>query len=749
MKKNGLLLLALFALLFAWSNSKNFRKTGVSPLLSERSETVKEKKFNRLIHEKSPYLLKHADNPVDWYPWGDEAFEKARAEDKPVFLSIGYSTCHWCNVMERESYNDKEVADLMNADYIAIKVDREERPDIDQIYMTACQMISRNGCGWPLNLIMTPDRKPFFAATYIPKRARFGRPGMMDILPRIKTIWDERRNDVISSADQVMGALQKISTSKYEGKAGVNLLDTAYEKFNETFDDKYGGFGHAPKFPSPHNLLFLLRYWKRTGYSRALLMVEKTLEEMGKGGIFDHVGFGFHRYSTDRQWIVPHFEKMLYDQALLAMAYTEAFQATGKHLYEETARKIFRYVLRDMTSPNGAFYSAEDADSEGEEGKFYLWTMDEVEKVLGKEEAHLITVVFNLKEGGNFVDSVSGTKTGTNIFYLDDNLSGLAAKLGIAGDDIEKRIESARRKLFAAREKRIHPLKDDKILTDWNGMMAAALAKASQAFDEPEYAEAARRSVDFLMEKMRTDDGGLLHRYRQGEAAIPGMLDDYAYLTWGMLELYETGFNVKYLRQAIALTDYMLEHFWDRKDGGFFFRADDGEKLPVRWKDFADAAIPSGNGVAMLNLLRLGRITGNTGYEEKADRLASIIAGLSNGGASTAYTMSLTALDFGIGPTYEVVVAGESSGEDTRAMLKELRKRFIPDKVVILRPQEEEHPDITKIARFTENQKAVNGKATAYVCHNYNCNLPTTDIKEMIKQLEGGEPSIDTGGSKG
>lgn len=696
--------------------------------------TKSEKHYNRLINEKSPYLLKHAENPVDWYPWGDEAFNKAREEDKPVFLSIGYSTCHWCNVMERETYNDPEAAKLINDVFIPIKVDREERPDIDNIYITLCQMMLGDGCGWPLNVMMTSDKKPFFITTYIPKISRFGRAGIMDLIPKIKEVWQKQREEVLSVANRAADALKNFSSNTPGEEPDEAVLKAAFEQLNFGFDKEYGGFSQAPKFPSPHTLLFLLRYWNRTGESKALLMVEKTLQEISRGGVHDHVGFGFHRYSTDRQWLVPHFEKMLYDQALLAMAYTEVYQATGRDIYANTAKDIFAYVLRDMTSAEGVFYSAEDADSEGEEGKFYLWTKDEIESVLEKDEADLITKVFNIEKDGNYIDQMERSKVGTNIFHLKGSLEKISSEMSISAKELGLKLEKARQKLFAVREKRIHPYKDDKALTDWNGLMIAALAKGAQAFDDPAYAKAAKQSADFILNRVRTPDGRLLHRYRVGEAAIPAMVADYAYFTWGLLELYEATFEISYLDAAIELTEDLIKRFWDKKNGGFFFSPDNSEKLLVPWKDFSDGALPSGNSVSMLNLLRLGRITARSEFEEKASQIGRLVSNEISR-FPTAYTHLLMALDFGLGPSYEVVISGKTKAKDTMEMLKAIRSRFIPNKVVILRAEEQEPPDIVRIAKFTENQTSIDGKSTAYVCLNYNCKLPTTDINEMLGLL--------------
>ncbi|MER3446097.1 MAG: thioredoxin domain-containing protein [Candidatus Dadabacteria bacterium] len=692
------------------------------------------KKPNRLIHEKSPYLLQHAYNPVDWYPWGEEAFEKARKENKPIFLSIGYSTCHWCHVMEKESFEDDEVAKLMNDAFVSIKVDREERPDIDGIYMMVCQMISRGGCGWPLNIVMTPDKKPFFAATYIPKEDRFGRAGMLTLVPRIKEVWTKQHDKVLDSANQITSALQQGMKESHGEELDKSTLRTAYEQLVQSFDEQHSGFGSAPKFPTPHNLLFLIRYWKRSDNKEALEIVEKTLHAMRQGGIYDHIGFGFHRYSTDAEWFLPHFEKMLYDQAMISMAYIEAYQATGKEEYKKTAREIFTYVLRDMTSREGGFYSAEDADSEGEEGKFYLWTEGEIRQILGKDDADLFISVFNVEKRGNFREEATGKGMGGNILHLKKSLAEIASQLKISKTEIESRIEMARQKLFDVRERRVHPHKDDKILTDWNGLMIAALSKGAQAFNEPSYTEAARRAADFLLKNMRKPDGRLLHRYRDGQADIAGNLDDYAFLIWGLIELYESTFDVGYLQAAISLNSDLIKHFWDDKGGGFYFTADDGENLIVRQKEIYDGAIPSGNSVAMLNLLQLGRITANPDLEEKASKIGRAFSNTVKQFPG-AFTQLMVALDFALGPSYEVVIVGNTQSEDTRAMLNAIGRQFVPNKVVLLRPTEKESPDITRIAGFTKNQSSLDGKATAYVCLNYVCKLPTTDVSRMIELL--------------
>ncbi|MFO8009942.1 MAG: thioredoxin domain-containing protein [Dehalococcoidia bacterium] len=675
---------------------------------------------NKLAHEKSPYLLQHADNPVDWYPWADEAFRKAREENKPVFLSVGYSTCHWCHVMAHESFEDEQVARLMNDAFISIKVDREERPDIDGIYMTVCQMMTGSG-GWPLTIMMTPDKQPFFAATYIPKETRFGRIGMIDLIPKVKDIWINRKSELLESARKITSTVQQISPGTPGEELEAHLLSSAYEELAARFDSQYGGFGSAPKFPTPHNLLFLLRYWKNTHADKAMQMVEQTLQSMRCGGIYDHVGFGFHRYSTDREWLVPHFEKMLYDQAMLVTAYTEAYQATGNPKYEQTAREIITYVLRDMTAPEGGFYSAEDADSEGEEGKFYIWSEDEIRQVLG-DEADSVINTFNISPEGNYREEATRQETGYNILHLK----------GLLSEEAESRWKAARQKLFEHRQKRIHPHKDDKLLTDWNGLMIAALSKAAQAFDEPEYAKSARMAADFILNTMRTPEGRLLHRYRDGEAAISAYADDYAFFVWGLLELYEAIFETRYLSTALQLDQDFRKHFWDETQGGFFATPDDGERLFIRQKEIYDGAIPSANSVAMMNLLRLGRITANSEFEQRAERIGKAFSNDVEK-APVAYTQLMCALNFATGPTYEVVIAGDIGTEGTDNMLQKLSKTFLPNKVVIYKSVEESSPEIHKIAPFTRDLVSIDGRATAYVCFNFSCSLPTTDPGKMIE----------------
>jgi len=705
-------------------------------LLSVESKTssAQPSKYNRLIDESSPYLQQHATNPINWFPWGQEAFEKAAKEDKPIFLSIGYSTCHWCHVMEHESFSDKEVAQLLNKDFIAIKVDREERPDIDNVYMTVTQALTGSG-GWPMTILMTPDKKPFYAGTYFPKHQRWGRPGLMELLPKIAAAWQNDRQKVLTSADQITQHVVGLSNRPPGAKLDPEILDQALQFFAGAYDPEYGGFGKSPKFPSPHQLNFLLRRYHHTKDEQALAMVEKTLTRMRFGGIYDQLGFGFHRYSTDARWLVPHFEKMLYDQAMLVMAYIEAYQATGKDFYARVAEEIITYVLRDMMSPEGGFYSAEDADSEGVEGKFYLWTPLEIKSLVGEKEAAVFSSVFNVKKGGNFEEPGPGHNIDQNILHLQKPLRDHAKDMGISEDQLRKRLEAGRHTLFEAREKRIHPFKDDKILTDWNGLMIAALARAAYVLDNQNYAAAASKAADFILQNLTTDTGRLLKRYRQGRSGLVAHLNDYAFMVWGLIDLYQATYQIEYLKQAIELNKKMLAHFWDQQNGGLYITADDAEKLLVRSKEIYDGAIPSGNSVAVYNLLRLAHLTGQTDYMEKAegiikafsDRVKKYPAG---------HSQLMVALEYAFNPNFEVVIVGDPQKEDTRLMLAALRRPFIPEKVVIFRTADKNTAGaISEIAPYTRSMAARDGKATAYVCQEFACKLPTTSVNQMLKNL--------------
>jgi len=700
----------------------------------EAATTGKKSLTNRLIHESSPYLQQHAHNPVDWYPWGEEAFAKAVREGKPILLSIGYSTCHWCHVMAHESFEDPEVAKLINRVFVPIKVDREERPDIDQVYMTVAQIMTGSG-GWPLNIMMMPDKRPFFAATYIPKQSRYGRMGLMELIPRVEQAWREQRQQISDSAGQITATLAQINDmSSTKGEIGAEALDQAFEQLLQGYDGEHGGFGSSRKFPRPHNLRYLLRHWQRSGDARALAMVEHTLGAMRRGGIYDQVGFGFHRYATDPAWRLPHFEKMLYDEALISMAYIEAYLATGDRSYADTAREIFTYVLRAMTSPEGVFYSAEDADSEGEEGVFYLWTEAEIARLLDKDTARLFMQVYGIVPDGNYEEEATGEKTGRNILIQTASWTDLAKRLDMPEAQLRQSVAEANEMLLQARSLRQRPHRDDKVLTDWNGMMTAALAMGATALDEPRYLAAAEKAASFILKHMRSKDGRLLHRYRLGDAGIAATLDDYAFFVWGLLELYEAGFDAAMLQAALELNRVMLADFEDEKGGGLFLTADHAETLLVRPKEVGDGAAPSGNSVALLNLLRLARITGDAGLEEKAQ---SIIRGFADSvGASPGdYAHFMMGLAFSLADGVEVVIAGDPQASDTQAMLAALRMRFLPHAVVVLRPEDNEGEHIVRLAPFTEFQQSLEGRATAYVCRNFACKQPTTDIDQMLSLL--------------
>jgi len=692
---------------------------------------------NRLADEQSPYLRQHKDNPVEWYPWGEAAFEKARREDRPIFLSIGYSTCHWCHVMEEESFEDEEVAELLNETFVPIKVDREERPDVDTIYMNVCQMMRGQG-GWPLTVLLTPDRKPFYAATYLPKDGRFQQMGLMDLIPRVRRMWENERERLLDDANEVTDLLRRgVDEGGGTEAPTEETLDDAFEKLSRQFDDTHGGFGSAPKFPAPHNLLFLLRQWRRTGEERALDIVTRTLDEMRRGGVFDQVGYGFHRYSTDERWILPHFEKMLYDQAMHVLAYTEAHQATGDDRYERTAREVLTYVLRDLQSPDGAFYSAEDADSpdedgEMEEGAFYVWSVEDIRETLDPETAELVIDLYNMEPEGNYQEESTGRRTGKNVLYRKGALATEAERRDVEVQALRDKLEEARATLLEARDDRPRPGLDDKILTDWNGLMIAALAVAGRTFDEPAYTEAAVTAADFLLNTMRNDEGRLLHRYRDGEAGVAAHLDDYAFLTWGLLDLYQTTFEPRWLDAALDLINESLSRFWDDDDGGFFLTADDGEELIVRPKEVSDGAMPSGNSAQLLNLLRAARLTGRTELEARAAALGRW-AGRQVRSRPTGFSAFLSGMQFAVGSAREIVIAGAPDADDTENLLDAVRSVYTPFAVVLQRPPGE--AAVTKIAPFTDAETPVDGAAAAYVCREFRCEAPTTDPDSLRAQL--------------
>lgn len=674
-------------------------------------------KANRLIDEKSPYLLQHAHNPVDWYPWGEEAFVKSESEDKPIFLSIGYSSCHWCHVMERESFEDEQVADILNKDFISIKVDREERPDIDSIYMSVCQALTGSG-GWPLTIIMTPDKKPFFAGTYFPKKSKYGYPGLIDILKKIISKWKQNKNILIESGNSIVNSMKEYSGISSQEELNKELIAEAFQAFSKSFDEDYGGFSEAPKFPSPHNISFILMYWNAYGENKALEMVKTSLNHIYKGGIFDHIGFGFSRYSVDKKWLVPHFEKMLYDNALLAYAYAEGYQATGNNLYKQVTEKIFTYVLRDMTSPDGAFYSAEDADSEGKEGRFYLWSKYEIKKVLGTDDGELFCRYYNMTEGGNFEH-----KNIPNLIETD--LSSLEF-LSI-NDKLEKFIE----KLFLYREKRIHPFKDDKIITSWNGLMAASLAYGGRVLGEDGYIKAADKALSLIFSRLQNENGRLLSTIREGNAANLGFLDDYAFVISALIEMYEASFEIEYLEKALKLNNDMFDIFWDDNNGGLFLSGWDNEELIFKSKDAYDGAIPSGNSVAAMNNIRLSKITGNSELEERAEDIFRAF-GSQVKKLPTAYSKMISAFLYSTIPGKQIVIAGEKNNTDTIEMLRALNHKYSPYTTAVLNNGSER---IYRTIPYAENETMIENKTTAYICENFACGRPITNKEEFTLRI--------------
>ncbi|HSA60043.1 MAG TPA: thioredoxin domain-containing protein [bacterium] len=668
--------------------------------------------MNRLAAEKSPYLLQHAGNPVDWYPWGPEAFEKARREDKPIFLSIGYSTCHWCHVMERESFENEDIARVMNEHFVSIKVDREERPDVDQIYMNAVQGMTGSG-GWPLSAFLTHDLEPFWGGTYFPPESRWGRPGFKDILLEISKLWKSDRKKIAESGREVGDALKATGRSSASGRMlSEETLRRAYTALKDVYDPRDGGFGGAPKFPRSETISLLFRIHRRTGEAKALSMGTFTLERMARGGIYDHLGGGFHRYSTDGQWLVPHFEKMLYDNALLARTYLEAYQIDQNPMWAGVARETLDYALRDMTSPEGGFYSAEDADSEGEEGKFYVWTEDEIKGLLTADEFQNVRDLLQVTPRGNF----SAEGGGKTILTFKEGAPWALRS--------ETPLSCAMGKLFAARRKRVPPSKDDKVIASWNGLMIGSLAYAAQVLGEERYLIAARKAADFLLTRM-WDGKALNRRYRDGDVRFDGSLDDYAFVIWGLIDLYETDFDDRWFRAALELQKKSDELFWDAKDGGYFFTAAGDPSLIARSKDIYDGAVPSGNSVAALNLLRLYGFTLDRSFQDKAEALVKAFSEFvsSHPQASPALLM---AVDYATDASKEIVVAGKAEDPARNAMIGEIHRLFLPNKVLAA----------GGVSPLAQGKGPIQGRAAVYLCEAHACRKPATDLADVLPALK-------------
>ena len=683
---------------------------------------------NRLLHETSPYLLQHAHNPVDWYPWGQEALAAAKKLDRPIFLSIGYSACHWCHVMEHESFENEAIADLMNAHFVCIKVDREERPDLDQIYMNAVQLMTRHG-GWPMSVFLTPELKPFFGGTYWPPESRMGMPGFHDVLVKVHEAWASRRGELAHSAEELTKAVREIAAMSGD-RTGLDesLLRKAMQRLVSIADRRYGGFGGAPKFPHSMDLRLLLRCWKRFGDADALAVSRLTLDKMAAGGIYDHLGGGFHRYSTDERWLAPHFEKMLYDNALLVPACLEAFQATGEPQYGRVARETLDYVLREMTQPEGGFYSTQDADSEGEEGKFFVWSHEEIEGILGAEDARLFNYRYDVTPEGNW--------EGQTILNRPKTDAQAAKVLNVDPPTLERVLARSRQTLFETRKTRVHPGRDDKVLVSWNGMMISACAAGAQVLGDQRYAIAARAAADFILRTMRTNAGTLLHSFKDGQARFNGYLDDYACLIDGLADLYQATFETHYLDEAVALAGKMIALFHDGAGQGFFYTSSDHEELIARNKESQDGSTPSGNSMAAWALLRLGRLCGRADFEKIAAGTLEFLSGVL-AQSPTAASQALLAVDFLLGPTREAAIIDGSRLEETADVLRALHARFLPNKIVVRKTAEMTDETLpATLAPLLAGKVSRGGSATIYLCDHGTCGLPVAGVKGLEDALK-------------
>ena len=680
---------------------------------------------NRLIHETSPYLRQHAHNPVDWYAWGEEALAQARAEDKPILLSIGYSACHWCHVMEHESFEDVAIAGIMNDNFVSIKVDREERPDLDSIYMQAVVAMTGRG-GWPMTVFLTPDGKPFYSGTYFPPEDRHGMPGFPRVLTSIAEAYRTRRGDVTQSSEQITARLNSDTAApQTKEPLTADILTRAFHGLAAGFDHQYGGLGGAPKFPQPMAYEFLLRYHARTGDTQALHMVEQTLRHMAGGGIYDQLGGGFHRYSTDEVWLVPHFEKMLYDNALLSRLYTHAYQVTGDGEFKRIAQETLEYVLREMTDPEGGFYSAQDADSEGVEGKYFVWTPEEITAILGREKGELVCRYFGVTREGNC--------EGANILHLPEGHETFAQQAGLTEEELLSVVQEAKARLLEARQRRVAPARDEKVLTAWNGLMLRSFAEAAMVFRREDYRKVAVANATFLLEVLRRD-GRLLRTYKDGQAKLNGYLEDYAFLIDGLLALYEATFDHRWLQEARALADEMVRLFWDEDEGVFYDTGSDHEQLIVRPRDLFDNAMPCGGSVAAAALLRLALLTGESDYARRATTTLRPM-----GEAMARHPLGfghwLNALDFYLTTPKEIAVVGPWSNPRTQALLETVHARYLPNRVVAGR--EPDAPPAGDAIPLLEGKGMLDGRPTAYVCEHYVCQEPVTEAEALARQIAG------------
>jgi len=713
-------------------------------VFSDEMKNPPEKKANRLIGEKSPYLLQHAYNPVDWYPWGDDAFKRAREEDKPIFLSVGYSTCYWCHVMEREVFENDTIAVLMNKYFVSVKVDREERPDVDRVYMAALQVMTKSG-GWPMSMFLNHDLEPFYGATYIGPVTQYGRVGFPELLAAIQQAWTNERENILGVSKRVGEFLAQLSVSSgKEVTPGPDVLDMGFEQFSKSFDAVNGGFSRAPKFPQPVSLNFLLRYFGRTGNKKSLDMALETLKRMSEGGIYDHIGGGFHRYSTDERWHVPHFEKMLYDQAQLASVCVDAYQITHDRFFECMVREILAYVLREMTHREGGFFSAQDAEStvdfskaaEKEEGAFYTWSKEEVDGVLDPNESKVFCYCFGVRPEGNVPAGPRGEFFGENILYRARSVPEAASHAGLSENETQAALGRARDKLFKKRQERPKPHTDDKILVSWNGLMISAFARAHQALGDKSYLDAAVNSANFILKRLY-DPGhkNLLRRFREGDARLEAHLEDFAFFAQGLLDLYEASLDFNWMRMAIELTQTQIEKFYDTKAGAFYDISGSDKSIIVRTKEWADGAEPSGNSVAIMNLLRLSQATDKIQWRKMAERSIAHFGGRILESPRSAAQM-LVAIESSISKHKQIIIAGAPRDPLTRAMVSEVHCRYIPNKIILLADGGEGQKYLGHYNTYLQTVRMSGGKSTAYICENFTCNLPATSILEVRRILD-------------
>jgi len=692
---------------------------------------------NKLFGENSPYLLQHASNPVNWYPWGEEAFSLAKEKDLPVFLSIGYSTCHWCHVMEKESFEDEEVATILNKSFISIKVDREQRPDLDSIYMAVCQMMTKRG-GWPLTVILTPDKIPFFAGTYFPKTSTKGSVGLCEFLPKVKEVWDKNRKDILVSCDSIFKSLKEVANPNVpDSFVEKEDLKEIFESIKDFYDEKYGGFGEAPKFPSPQNLIFLSKFYKLFKQKDSLRMVEQTLTMMRLGGIFDHVGFGFHRYSTDVKWLVPHFEKMLYDQAMIMEALVESYGLSEKELFKNTVEEIYLYVKEVLKSEEGGFFSAEDADSEGEEGAFYTWELEEIESILTKDEAAFFQHLFSLESDGNFNEEVTNKRNGKNIIYLKDELETFSSIFSIDHQSILEESNRIKKKIKLVRDKRVRPSLDDKVLTDWNSLMISSLSKASVVFRRDDYLALAIESFEFIKKKMVQKDYSLLHCYRNDDASIDGLVDDYAFFTKACVDLYEATLDVSVLALGRKVCDKMIELFWDNEKGSFYATPESSMDVIVRQKNLLDGAIPSGNSVALFGLAKVGGYCNDLVVLSNARKLSLQLGEMAkkfpiNLAQFLANHLALLCESIQI-----VIINPDKDVSFDNEVVNYLRDFDHDNKLVYYITSEDDLESYKKIFNGSDDfLPKVSDKFEVYICKGYSCNLPVSSLSEVREILE-------------